>query len=396
MENVYQSLKKIRDEERPGVIAEPSFRQGVMWPTLALSKPPEDLLARGVMGWTRMAMATVLAGGEAFGWEKFINLLDAKQRPASQKKADRLVKEFNIEGKSAADCVNLMVCWAKGDLFNYHTHPIVSEHNLFGMGTWCPQVAAVEEMGLGDKAQNLRLWCDLYDSTICHSLNTDCRMVHAHCPSGGDRFCMFYIFEEEAPKTDSYYKTLQHFNDNKRKDLEVNPNPDYFEGMAPPRIIEGLSEAEKLKDGVLCKAQIGLQTLLICAIEYGWENFINLLDKEDSWGYLQEGLKIRRDFAVKGTGLRDAANVLTTALAMQGYDFHSIIEYTPERVEGVGHKCQVIEAAQDLGLHDKIEDVSLWCDFYHNHKIKAINPDYQLTHTHCLGRGDKFCRFVLK
>lgn len=397
--DVYSELRQRRDETRSTVVAEPNWTQGVFWPTLVYraNETKEQMLSKGVMAWTRIAMATVLTSGEALGWDRFFDTLDKKQRPVSERKAARLMKEFNITGKAAADAVNLMVTWAKGDLFNWHRHPYVTEHELMGFGTWCPQVKAVEEMGMGQRAENMRLWCDFYDATIGQSVNPDVRMVHAHCPSAGNKYCMFYIFEEKTPAgADKFSKAIRFFNDRKRKELEDNPNPDYMEGMAPPRNIENWSEADKLKDGVVTKAKIALETLLVAGSEYGWKPYLNRVAEEQTWGYREEALKMKRDYSINGESVRDAANLLVIGYGLLGFDNHSIIKYTPDVVEGVADKCQIIEAAKELGMDGKLQDVSLWCDFYHNHKVHAVNEKLQVTHTHCLGCGDKFCRFVLK
>jgi hypothetical protein len=395
----YADLRKQREALRPTVVAEPKWRQGVFWPTLTYrtGESAEKMLEKGVMSWTRIAMATVLTGGEAMGWDKFFNTLDKEQRPSSERKAKRLMKEFNIEGDSAADAVNLMVTWAKGDLFSWHKHPYVTEHELMGFGSWCPQVQAVEEMGMGNRADKMKLWCDFYDSTISQSVNKDIRMVHAHCPSAGNKYCMFYIFEEKDPaNTKNCADVLNFFNDRKRVEVDKNPNPDYFEGMAAPRNIEGWSEAAKLKDGVQTKARIALETLVISGVTLGWEPYLNQVAKEQSWGYREEAIKLKRDYSINGDTLRDAGNLLAIGYGLLGFDHHSIIKYTPDVVEGVSDSCQIIDAAREVGMLDKIKDVSLWCDFYHNHKVHAVNEAFQVTHTHCIGCGDKFCRFILK
>lgn len=394
----YEELKQIRDEWRPSVVAEPSWTQGVIWPSLfyAKAEAPAELLTKGVMAWVRIAMANIITSGDTLGWERFINALDRVQRPASYRKAMRLKEQFGIQGNGAAAATNTMVTWARGDLFSDFVHYVVSEHEIKGVGSWCPQVTALEEMGLGDRGQNLKYWCDTYDSMIAHPVNPECRMTHANCPAAGDKFCMFNVFEEKAPQSDSYYKTIRYFNDKKLAELEKDPDPDYFQGFGPPRFHDGLAWADNLKDGMITKASIANQTLIVSGVEYGWKPYLERIMAEHTWGYREEAMKMKRDYGVKGTSVRDAGMLLAIGYGMLGFDDHSIIEFTPAKVEGLADKCPIVWSAEELGLGDKVEDVSLWCDFYHNHKVHAVNEELQVCHTHCLARGDKYCRFCLK
>lgn len=396
-----EELIQVREKLRPTVVAEPKWTQGPLWPTLAYktNMSQEDMLAQGVMSWTRISMAIVNTSGEALGWERLFELLDDKQRPVSERKADRLMREFNINGDSSADSVNLLVTWAKGDLFSWHRHPYVTEEELQGIGDWCPQVQAVEEMGMGEKSENMHLWCDYYDSHAAQRVHNDIRMVHGHCLSAGNKYCMFYIDKQEDPSPEeasTAYEVIKHFNDKRKKELDINPDPDYFEGLAAPRNIEGWTEAEKLKDGVATKAKIAFETMLAAGNEYGWSDYIDLMAKEHSWGYRQEAFKLKRDFNITGDGIRDAGNLIGIGLGLQGFDHHSLIKYTPDVIEGIATKCQVIDSANEVGMsEEELKDLSLWCDFYHSHKAQVVNDNFQVTHTHCLGCGDKYCRFIV-
>ena len=398
MSDTYADLLQRRDDLRPSVVAEPTWTQGVIWPSpfYAKGESPEEVLTKGVMAWVRIAMANVITSGDTLGWDRFINALAKVQSPVSHAKAMRIREEFGLEGDSAASCVNTMVTWARGDLFSDFVHPLVSEHEMMGVGSWCPQVTAIEEMGLGDRGENLRLWCDTYDSMICRPVNPDVRMVHANCPAHGDKFCMFYIFEEKDPEAASYYEVIKHFNDQKAEPLKDNPNPDYFVGFGPPRLHDGLDWLASLKDGMVTKAKIANETLLVSGAEYGWQPYLEAIMAEHTWGYREEAMKMKRDYGIRGTTVRDAGALLAIGYGLNGFDDHCIIEYTPEKVEGVAPRCQMVESLEALGLKDQLPDVGLWCDFYHNHKVHAVNGDLNVTHTHCLARGDKYCRFCVK
>lgn len=396
-EQLYQRLIQLRDNRRKEVIPEPSFKQGVMWPMFAVgTADPVEEMMKGVEEWTRIAMATIISAGESIGMANYIDHLDKYQRQSNASRAAELKEQFNIEGTSPASCVNLMVAWAKGDLFQWHRHPIVSEHNLFGIGTYCPQVRAAEEMELMHKAQDLRLWCDAYDMLIAGAFNQDVRMIHANCPCSGDNYCLFYIFEEERNKKLKYSEHVLKGNAKKREELGPNYEPDYFEGVAMPRYVEGMDPAAIFKDGIKAKSGIAIESMLVAVKVLGMKKWLDICERDHSRGYTQTAIKLKVEHDRVGNDVRDAANLVAINMARTGYDGHNIIKYDGESIETVSSQCPIVDAANRLGLNDVLGDMSLWCDFYHSHFVHASNKKYDATFTHCLGRGDKYCRCTIK
>lgn len=357
---------------------------------------PVETLMKGVDEWTRIAMATIVSAAEEIGMAEFIDKLDKYQRDVNKIRAAELKEQFNIEGNSSASCVNLMVAWAKGDLFEWHRHPIVSEHNLFGIGTYCPQVRAMEEMELMHKAQDIRLWCDAYDGLIAGAFNEDVRMIHAHCPCSGDNYCLFYIFEEQKDKSLKYSEHIYNGNAKKRDELGPNPEPDYFEGVAMPRYVEGMDPIAIFKDGVTTKCAIAMESMVVAIKVLGMEKWLEICENDHSRGYSQTAMKMKKTYDRVGNDVRDGANLVAINMAQAGFDAHNIIKYDGESVETVSTQCPIVDAANRLGLTEVLEDMSLWCDFYHNHFVHTSNKKHNLTFTHCLGRGDKYCRCMIK
>jgi len=72
-----------------------------------------------------------------------------------------------------------------------------------------------------------------------------------------------------------------------------------------------------------------------------------------------------------------------------------LTKYRDDEIVGIAHTCPIVDAAREMGL-EEVGDLSLWCDFYKNFEVRAVNPDYRLTHTHCLGSGDGHCRFAIE
>lgn len=403
--NTYQELNEIRKQRVKEVKAEPRLLQGSMMPTTAANwaETPMDRDLLGGQIWMKIALATMINLTEAIGWEKYLNLIDSEQRKSKDKGykgAKNLIKQYNILGDNVMSAVSTMVSHAMGAGFYHHMHTLISEKLIEAFGGWCPMVEAVRDMGFSHKpeAQDVPLFCDGFDDLNTQIVNPNIWMTHSHCPLRGDKYCRFYIQELDGPpQGDNYYQKVKGINDQKRKEVEEKmPEPDYFQGITPPRFMEKLTPEYIAADGVLSWGRIAQETITLAANAIGWEKFINLVASEQSWGYEQLALKMRAEHNIQENRLRSAGIAVAYNYLTLGFENHHIIEFTDERVEGIGHECPIVESAKRMEMEDKIEDMSLWCDCFHNHAVHAVNSKFQLTHTHCLGRGDKYCRFVIK
>lgn len=92
---------------------------------------------------------------------------------------------------------------------------------------------------------------------------------------------------------------------------------------------------------------------------------------------------------------------VVTALGITGAGFENevMVESTENRCVLDCDTCPIIDHANAAGYengHEAMADLSLWCDTYDNFESVAVSPTNGLTHSHCIGKGDKYCRIVCK
>jgi len=401
--NSYDELKTIRELQRPKVKAEPRILKGVMLPSAAgsWSDTAYELARQGGEIWMKIGLSTVIEATDALGWDAWLNIIDTQQRKAKDKGykgAPNLIKQYGIEGDNVMSAVSTMVAHAMGAGFSHHMHTAMTEKEIEAFAGWCIMVDAMHDMGYAHRAQNLNLWCDGFDDLNTQIVNPNIWMIHSHCPLKGDKYCRFYVDElDGAAPGDDYAQKVKNLNAARRAEIDARaPEPDFYQGITSPRFMEQLTPEYIAHDGVLSWGRIAQETVVLAIIAIGWEKFFEIISGDQSWGLEKLALKMRAEHQIQGNSVRSAGMTVAYNYLTMGFDDHHIIEFTDDKVEAVGHKCQIVEAAERLEVADKIEDISLWCDFVHNHAVHGINKDFQMCHTHCLARGDKYCRFIIE
>lgn len=114
--------------------------------------------------------------------------------------------------------------------------------------------------------------------------------------------------------------------------------------------------------------------------------------------------KVAKDFYCGELGLTD--DVLETFLIVTnlgitgaGFDSEVLVEDEPTRCVIEASKCPIVDHANMAGYENgdlAMEDLSLWCDSYDNFESAAVSPNQVLVHSHCIGKGDKYCRIICK
>ena len=399
----YQMLKNRRDEERAEmekVSPEPRALSGRIIPHAFAGWPKADIYYRQFFSATKIAMTTLVNTAEKVGWKSLINAVHKLQGPKATAKAKGVADEYGFTDGTVMDGIKIIKQSSIGCGFNRHFSTMGDESYSEGYADWCPQIEALHEMGHGEKAGELHYWCDSYDRFQMRAGNEDAFYTHTHCigcPEEGDRHCRSTLktYDREKWDTEDPYETLKEIRVEQREYLENKEiEPRKFHTFVPEFVME-LSDLEVQKRGAKTKFGIAVDIILIGAHLLGWKDFINTIAEKQAYGFRKAAADRKREFNVVGDALEDAS-----AVAAMGYigwfDTHQIVDFKPDRIEGCGQTCPLVDTAKAMGLEDNMEDMSLWCDFYHNFNVKAVHPERNLTHTHCLGRGDKQCRFVIK
>jgi hypothetical protein len=400
--NFYQAVKGYRDEKRnqlEKVAPEPRNLKGFFLPRVLESRPKEEIGRRAVRTLSRHGIGSVVITAEQIGWEKLINLIEEKQGPYVTGAGKAMRKEFNVTGDTLVDCRIISAAGAAGCGFERHQMIEFTGTHMEGVGDWCGLVQAASELGMGDKIEKLSIWCDAYDNFEVHATNPNLWYVHAFCLGRGDRYCRYYVdlYKDTEGEGESYYHTLERHIQEKREEIEkTSPEPSSLQGYGLPRTLEDLSKEDIFKRAVKIWNHICVASMSIAAEALGWEKFLNLVGEKMGPGFTDAAVAMKRDFNITGHTLRDASRMFSIASSACGFDKHQIIDYSDKRIEGVAEWCPLVDSAKDLGMKDKIGEMSFWCDVYHNFDIHAVSPKFQQVYTHCLGRGDKYCRFVIE
>jgi hypothetical protein len=403
-ENFYRQLKKINAEKRQKLIQtspEPKGFIGVLCPDNLRQYSDVEKFRYGTFSWTRVSMSTIILATEELGWEKYINLLGKYQLPACKDRIQKLTEKYDIPHGVFPGYMMTALFWGSGCLFDtgYGGQPFFSMTESSWTMDKCPQIEALKEMGMVDKAENLHVWCDAYDNMFCGHVSDTCWYSHVKCLGEKNRNqCCSYLRETGKPITGkSFYDKIMSMKGEARKVIDTKYTEAFKVGNYMWKNIEKhpMDPLDVAKDGAYTKSRIAAESIIIAANEMGWEKFINLSQEKLSWGFTQAAKNLKSWANIHLGDMEEAGMILGVAYYIMGFEDHSIIEYNHDRIEAVAPRCKLIETAKNMGLENTVEDMCLWCDFYHNHAVKAVNPNLTVTHTHCLGKGDAYCRILI-
>jgi len=420
--NKYEELKGIYENKRTEIgelkEAEKSYGQ-IVHGSVNRRHPAEKNYHYGMHSWTKVSISTIILAAEKLGWKEYIDLLGKYQFPAQIDRAEEIAKKYHIPKDTFAGFIMTAILWGQGcgfDLSETGCQPIYSQHELsWNMGDKCPQIDALEEMGLVDKSENLYIWCDAYDDMICspngkpgwYSHLKCCGMKGCdHCASymhDMDYFGTRDILNEKEGEShgEDYYGKIMRM---KKRAMELyESHPEVKNWRAAPftdNFIQGykyetFTPVERAKDGTDLKSRIAMESIIVAAKAMGWENFINASEEMLSWGFSQGAKDAKAWTGVRLSDMMSACELVSSMFFMLGFDDHQITEYNSQHVTGFAPRCKAYEIVDRLGLLGDAKDFHLWCDFYHNFFVQQLNPDYRITFTHCLLNGDPECKFEI-
>lgn len=400
--NYYQTTRRNRDQLREEINKtkdEPAQFNGLLAPANLDGVDGTELYRRGVDTWTKIGLATIVVVADEIGWDTYINLLDQFQRSSIKQSALQLKEAAGLKGQSLIDAHLVLCDWSKGCGFFPLRTLRISKVEIEEYSPSCFQITALNEMGMGENAHNIHRWCDAYDNLIIQAVNPDAYYSHIWCLGKGDQGCRYYGSEiTEDQKGSDFYQTNRGLMESRSSEiLGASPDVPPIQGyMSIPAWTEDLDDYTLALDGIEVKGRIAHDNMLVSVYSMGWEKFLNLVHEKQSWGFTKSAFEMRADFDVQGASLQDAANLATIGYKMLGFSGHQLVEYTPSSIEGISTQCPIIDSAKHLGMEKVTEEFSLWCDFFHNFQVQVVNPDFKLTHTHCLGAGDPYCRFFIR
>lgn len=397
----YQFLNDLHQRKRAHLekdSPEPRHTHGFFLPRILEQWSELDIVKRAVRILSRFGVSTVLVSAETIGWKEYINFLNDTQRAGVAKAGKALREEFNIAGDSILESRIVSAIGAAGCGFERHQMIEFSDTRSEGAGDWCGMVQAAQEMGMDDKMADYPVWCDAYDNFEVQVTNPDAWYTHTHCLGRGDSHCRFVVkpFPEDEAKGETYYDTLRRHIDEERVKLEeTSPDPSSSQGFGKPRAFEKFSPEEVFKRAVDIWTAICVSSIVATVKKTGWEKLINLMIEKQAPGFTEVAEQEKETIGIQGNDLRAAARMFSVCMAGCGYDDHQFIKYSEEQVEGFARSCPLVEAAERMGMGDDITEISHVCDSVHTANIQAVNPNARAIFTHCLGRGDKHCRFVI-
>lgn len=413
----YEELKKIYEEKRSeiGDLAEQERLYGQrVAGTVNRRHSKIENFRYGTHAWTKISMSTVILAAEKLGWKEYIDLLGKYQLPAQREHAREVAEKYHMPVDTFAGFMMTAILWGQGCLFDMTEtgcQPIFSQHDgAWNMGDKCPQIDALEQMGLVDKAENLYIWCDAYDDMIC-SPNYD-KGWYSHlkcCGMKGCDHCASYMHEmaevpEKEPgetRGDNYYNKIMEMKKVSQKLYDAHPAVKNWRATPlTDSFINGLkyetfTPEESAKDGTVIKGRIAAESMVIAAKAMGWDNFINASEEMLSWGFSQGAKDAKAWAGIKLSDMFSACELVSTMFYMLNFEDHQITEYDENHVAGFAPTCKMYDNVKRLGLLEDAKDMHLWCDFYHNFFVQELNPDYRITFTHCLCNGDPECKFEI-
>jgi len=403
--NYYETLKKKFQEKRKAE-PEPQFFDGAFLPhvttgrtLLGVGWDEYDIITMGKDLWTRLQMAALLRGAKEVGWEKLLNAIEARQSTGVTEAAREFRKELGLTGNSMVEINLISAAGTSGCEFDWHRVTYQTDTDMQGTADGCPLVNAAREMGVADfeEMKEVSLWCDTYDNFETRATNPDCMFTHTHCMGRGDKLCRFWIdFREvQKPGEDWYQAMKRNLADKLVEDPKLE---DYYgPGYWVPRKVEGWDKKKLMKIGVDIQRRITVATTVIMADMIGWDKWINGMQEIEIPKLQTYARNNGVKYGVTGGTAIDASVLMHLNMMGAGYDDHQLVSWTDKRVEGVARTCPLVESAKELHMEDSLKgDMCLWCSACANAAVKANNKDLNCTFTHCIGKGDKLCRWVIE
>jgi len=371
--------------------------------------------------WGVMAMSAILGFARVKGsLREFLNLADKTQREQVAKIAREvyLVKQSNEPNTLAA---NLAVAnlGTTGCGFEYKVAlPATNDPTrMTSLQDKCPMVAFGNRAGYnnGDPAFNdMRMWCDAYDNFENQAVAPSQVIVHSHCLGVGDSGCR--PFAERCPPGlerkpgEELYGYLRRMMEKWRAE---NEDPaQYIVGKTEEELRASGAAAvarkqanqakvyptlrEQKRVGATIFGRIAAASKIMAGELLGWDVYVKEMAAVEGPALQKEAKAKAEELGITGDTVHDAVALHQALLNGMEFGAYSINASSKRRVEGTCTHCPIIKNANDADLQEGAKGIMTWCSAARTYEAQAISKDITHTYTHCLGRGDKVCRWVIE
>lgn len=376
-------------------------------------------LREAVLRWQRMGFSAIFrcVETEGVGMKKFLEVADKTQRDLVGKTAvEFYVDGLGLKGDNMDTFFGVTNLGVVGSGFDYEVNRTFTETSVSAEQYRCPLMDEIMAAGydVGDPAiQDVSLWCDMYDNFESAAVAPSIGMIHSHCLGRGDKCCRWYIEvldpEVRRKEGEHVYDYLSRMRDSYRA---KGDEPWVIDGL-PPEEVERLTREnvkvtedqqdllwetldEKLKQGVLVSSRNGACSTLIAGELLGWDVFIDRMAEKEGKILTEDARTKCNELGIHGDSAIAGYDLFRALRLGMLYGPYKVEEKTPEKVVCSCDHCPLIEAGLESELGAACKNVMPHCSAVATYQMQALDKDLTQTFTHCLGKGDDRCRFVIE
>lgn len=388
---------------------------------------PEDELAPTLqelhdsrLRWGAMGFSAIMAcaAKKEIGIRRFIELADNTQRTLVATVAkDYYAGELGLTEDSLENFLTVTNLGITGAGFDYEVLAEDTETRCVLEANRCPLVDYANMVGYenGDPAMDdLSLWCDTYDNFESEAVTPSQGLIHSHCIGKGDKYCRIIcetIDPEEAREDDEHIydytarmrKAQQTKRpggpwvmDNKSPDVIVDMIRDFVGSSVQVQSQIAPTLYDRKRHGSELQGRIGAASVLMAGKLMGWDEFIQVIPDKHGLALRKAAQEKREAIGITESSASDAATLHLALTKGQEFESLKIDSENTNRVEGSCSKCPIVQWGEESGLGDETNHLMAWCTAARTQEAQVIASDLTHTYTHCIGRGDDACRWVIE
>lgn len=373
------------------------------------------------MRWMRSAFSAVLrcAEDEGIGMRKFLEVADSTQRELVGKTAiEFYVDGLGLKGDNIDTFFGVTNLGVIGAGFDYEVNRTFEfeDEKASAEQYRCPLWDEVEAAGyeIGDEiVKDLSLWCDMYDNFESAAVTPSIGMVHSHCLGRGDKCCRWFIEkmpeEQRRKEGEHVYDYLARMRDEFRS---RGDGPWVIDDLTPEEIEQLTRDNVKVTEdqqdelwpyindkfdyGIDVIGRIGACSTLIAGELMGWDKFIDKMSEKEGKILKKAAKEKMYELGIYGDTAIAAYDLFRAIIMATGMGPYKVEEKSIDKVVASCDHCPIIEAGLESELDEHCKHIMPHCSAECTYEIQALGDNLKQTFTHCLGRGDDKCRFVIE